>query len=52
MREVIGWLERGESALLRPESRIYFRDIYDHTIQLIDMLENLRDVSGPCTTCT
>ena len=46
MREVIGWLERGESVLLRPESRIYFRDIYDHTIQLIDMLENLRDVVG------
>lgn len=46
MREVISWLERGESALLRPDMRIYFRDVYDHTIQLIDMLENLRDVAG------
>ena len=46
MREVISWLERGETTLLRPDTRIYFRDIYDHTIQLIDMLENLRDVVG------
>ena len=46
MREVISWLERGESALFNPDTRIYFRDIYDHTIQLIDMLENLRDVVG------
>ncbi|MCU0225528.1 MAG: magnesium/cobalt transporter CorA [Acidobacteria bacterium] len=46
MREVISWLERGESPLLRADTRIYFRDIYDHTIQLIDMLENLRDLVG------
>lgn len=46
MREVISWLERGESALLAPETRIYYRDVYDHTIQLIDMQENLRDVAG------
>jgi len=46
MREVVAWLERGESKLLQPGTRIYFRDIYDHTIQLIDMLENLRDVAG------
>ena len=47
LREVIGVLERGESPLIRESIRIYLRDVYDHTIQVIDTIETIRDmVSG------
>ncbi len=44
LREVIAGLERGESPLLSEPTRIYFRDVYDHTIQVIDTIETLRDM--------
>lgn len=47
LREIIGVLERGESALFQQSSLIYLRDLYDHTIQIIDTVETFRDmVSG------
>jgi len=47
LREVITGLERVESPLIRESTHIYLRDVYDHTIQVIDTLETLRDmVSG------
>ncbi|MCJ7626341.1 MAG: magnesium/cobalt transporter CorA, partial [Anaerolineaceae bacterium] len=47
LREVIGALERGESKLFHESSLIYLRDVYDHTIQIIDTVETFRDmVSG------
>lgn len=44
LREAIGSLTHGESALVRSETLMYFRDIYDHTIQVIDTLETYRDL--------
>jgi magnesium transporter len=47
LRELISNLERSESNLIRESTRIYLRDVYDHTIQVIDTLETFRDmVSG------
>jgi magnesium transporter len=47
LREVINGLEKSESDLISDETNIYFRDVYDHTIQIIDTIESLRDtVSG------
>lgn len=47
LREVISGLERGELSLIEESTRIYLRDVYDHTIQVIDTVEALRDmVSG------
>jgi magnesium transporter len=47
LREVIGILERGESALIKKTTGIYLRDVYDHTIQVIDTIETFRDmISG------
>jgi magnesium transporter len=47
LREVISALQRGESPLIHDTTRIYFRDTYDHTIQVIDTLETMRDmISG------
>jgi magnesium transporter len=46
-REVIGNLERGESSLVKEFTRVYLRDVYDHTIQTMDTIETYRDmVSG------
>jgi magnesium transporter len=47
LREVIGALERGESSLIKESMGIYLRDVYDHTIQVIDTIETFRDmISG------
>jgi len=47
LREVIGSLERGEPPLVKETIRVYLRDVYDHTIQVIDTIETFRDmVSG------
>jgi magnesium transporter len=44
LREVINNLERSESVLIKDTTTIYFRDVYDHTIQVIDTLETFRDI--------
>ena len=47
LREVISGLERGESSLIKETTVIYLRDVYDHTIQVIDTVETFRDmISG------
>jgi len=47
LREVIGGLERLESGLIHPGTVMYLRDLYEHTIQVIDTVETYRDmVSG------
>jgi len=44
LREVINRLERWESSLINKSISIYLRDVYDHTIQVIDAIETFRDV--------
>lgn len=44
LREAISFLERGDSRLLHDATRIYFRDVYDHTVQVIDTVETYRDL--------
>ena len=47
LREVINGMLRTESKLIKKQTGIYLRDVYDHTIQVIDTVETLRDmVSG------
>ncbi|MFH1686012.1 MAG: magnesium/cobalt transporter CorA [bacterium] len=47
LREVIGGLERTESSLMQQSTGPYIRDLYEHTIQVIDTVETFRDmVSG------
>ncbi len=46
LRELIGALERGESALIKKPTRLYLRNVYDHTIQVIDTIESLRDTAA------
>lgn len=44
LRELINGLQRVESDLITESTSIYLRDVYDHTIQVIDSVEELRDI--------
>ncbi|MDD4985077.1 MAG: magnesium/cobalt transporter CorA [Dehalococcoidales bacterium] len=44
LREVVSGLQRGESILIQQSTQVYLRDVYDHTIQIIDTVETLRDM--------
>jgi len=47
LREVISGVQRSESSVIKELTEIYLRDVYDHTIQIIDTIESFRDmVSG------
>jgi magnesium transporter len=47
LRELISGMQRSESTLIDESTGIYLRDVYDHTIQVIDTIESFRDmVSG------
>ncbi|MCP1662257.1 MAG: magnesium and cobalt transport protein CorA [Methanocalculus sp. MSAO_Arc1] len=45
-REVLSALQRTESSLVSQKIGIYLRDVYDHTIQVIDAVETLRDLTA------
>jgi magnesium transporter len=44
IREMINSLVKGESSLVNESTSLFFRDIYDHTIQIIDTIESFRDI--------
>jgi magnesium transporter len=44
-REMVNILIRDSSHLISPEVRVYLRDCYDHTIQVIDMVETYRELT-------
>jgi magnesium transporter len=46
LRETMNTLHREPIPLIDEEERIYLRDCYDHVVQIIDLLENYRDVTS------
>ena len=44
LREVLNNLIKDPSELIQETTRIFLRDVYDHTIQVIDTIESFRDV--------
>jgi magnesium transporter len=44
LREVLSSLTRDENPLISGETRLFLRDVYDHTIHVIDNIETLRDL--------
>jgi magnesium transporter len=47
LREVINGIQRDESSIINESLQVFLRDLYDHTIQIIDTIEAFRDlVSG------
>lgn len=45
LRDVLSSLYEDETQLFKKTS-IYFRDVHDHSIQIIDMIETLRDITS------
>ncbi|WP_266076479.1 magnesium/cobalt transporter CorA [Haladaptatus caseinilyticus] len=45
-REAIGYLARGDSEMVHPETEKYFRDVHDHLFQLVDLTETYRDLAS------
>ncbi len=45
-REVAGLLMRGDLEMIDDTTRPYLRDCYDHSIQIIDLLESFREMAG------
>ncbi|MDZ7655762.1 MAG: magnesium/cobalt transporter CorA [Sulfurimicrobium sp.] len=44
LREVVSGMQRRDSVLIREGTGYYLRDVYDHTIQVIDTVETFRDM--------
>ena len=44
LRDVINNMSRNESGLIQEDTRLFIRDIYSHTIELIETLETFREV--------
>ena len=44
LRELSAELYRGESNLIKKSTSIYLRDVYDHTIQIIETIDLFRDI--------
>ena len=43
-REVLNGLMRDQSGIILDQSQVYYRDCYDHTIQIMDLVETYRDM--------
>ncbi|HDS85331.1 MAG TPA: magnesium/cobalt transporter CorA [Phycisphaerales bacterium] len=44
LRELLSALQRTDSPLIQPPTRVYLRDVYDHAVQILDIIESFRDV--------
>jgi len=44
LREVVSRLEHQHPDMIADETQIYFRDVYDHTVQVMDSIQSYRDV--------
>ena len=44
-RDVLGRLMRDETGIIDGETKFFFRDCYDHTVTVLDLLETFRDAT-------
>ncbi|MBD3252385.1 magnesium/cobalt transporter CorA [Candidatus Pacearchaeota archaeon] len=44
LREVINSLQRTDSKLIKKETKTYIKDVYDHEIQVLDIIDTYRDM--------
>ena len=49
MREMIQNLQRESHECMSDTTRVYLRDVYDHAVQIIDLLETYREVAAGLT---
>ena len=46
LREVMNSLSRSDSTLLQSSTKVFFRDVYDHVVQVVDTIETLREMAA------
>jgi magnesium transporter len=44
VRELLSGLTKSDSPLIQESTGIYFTDVYDHAVQVIDTIESFRDM--------
>jgi magnesium transporter len=44
LREVLAALQRTDSPLVGEETVVFLRDVYDHTVQVVEVVESFRDI--------
>ncbi|MBN1152717.1 MAG: magnesium/cobalt transporter CorA [Dehalococcoidia bacterium] len=49
-RELLNRLSRGDYPLVRPPTRVYFRDVYDHLVRIDDLNMNIRESADNAIT--
>lgn len=49
LRDVTNLLLHDEPGLIKQETKVYLRDCYDHSVQLMDLVESYRDVLSGLT---
>jgi len=45
MREELAILQREATPVFTPETRVFLRDVYDHTVQALEIVESLRETA-------
>lgn len=49
LRDVVVALERSDRPFMAPETDIFFRDVYDHTVRTVELIESAREVLATLT---
>ena len=49
MREVVQMLQRDSHECMSDTTRVYLRDLYDHVIQIIEIIETYREIASDLT---
>ncbi len=49
LRDAVLALERSERAYISNDNRVFFRDVYDHSVRTIELIESVRDVLATVT---
>ena len=44
LREILNTLARADNGFFSADTRLYLRDIYDHTVHVLESLESVRDL--------
>jgi magnesium transporter len=44
LREVLNILSNRPTTYIRPETQLYYRDVYDHTIRIMEWVDTTRDL--------
>jgi magnesium transporter len=44
IREVLNVWQKAESSIIEEANKVFIRDVYDHTVQVIDTIDSFRDI--------